>query len=222
MGVSVQLLVAPDTVLQAPWYVALGSSMRGFSGKEKHGINLNCESASDIFFQEHSLNLLHFWGRLLILFGIFFFAAFLISYSFLDSQIALLKDQLSNSKSQANYKELTDLKVAASQFNSTVAELKSQSRKLNEWNILLSDLTTVSKENKVSIDRFGATSFASPVTVSMRAANNNTAISFKNALSERKGYSGVDVPLLSIRELGDGSVGFSVSFVFDPSVFQTK
>jgi hypothetical protein len=221
-GVPAQPLTIPSAGLPPSWYVPLGAALRDFADPETDGINLNASSASDIFFEEHAMRFLYFWRRLAVLIGVFFLAAFLIAYSFLGDQLARLEEQLANSKTQANAKELAELKAKAAEFNGLVAQLSVEPRKIDEWAVLLSELDRIAKLSNVTIDRLSITSFGAPIAMTARAPENSATLAFKNALALRKGISSVEVPLLSIRELEDRSVGFSVFFSVDVAEFQAK
>ena len=222
IGVSVQLLTLEDSALPAAWYVPLGASEREFKDGTREAVNLNNESARDIFFQEHSLSFLYFWRRLAGSVAVLFIAAFLLAYSFLEGQLGSLENQLQNSRAEADARELSTLKEKAESFNAIVADLGREPRKLNEWKTVLSEIGEAAKAGGVTVDRIGIISFSSPVAMIARAPDNSATLAFKTALSSRKGFSQVDVPLLSIHELEDGSVGFNVSFIVDPSALQSK
>lgn len=222
VGVSVESLVLPNEKLPTVWYVPLGASAREFKDGKRDAINLNNESASDIFFQEHSLSFLYFWRRLASAVAVVFLAAFILAYSFLNGQLESLENQLENSQAQANAPELSELKTKAETFNAVVADLGREPRKLKEWQAILSTIGEIARAERVTIDRIGIISFDSPILMNARAPDNSATLAFKNALVSRKGFSQVDVPLLSIKELEDGSVGFTVSFVADVSALQGK
>jgi hypothetical protein len=222
LGITPVPLSIPATKLAAAWYVPLGASLREFNNPSFDGVNLNNASASDIFFEEHSLSFLLFWRRLTVLVGIFFLATFLIAYSFLGEQLAGLRVQLENSRSQTNARELSELKEKAVEFNGIVAELAQNPRKIEEWAIVLSEIDRIAKQTNVTVDRLSITSFSAPVAMTARAPDNTATLAFKNALSARPGFSQVDVPLLSIRELEDRTVGFSVFFTIDIATLQAK
>jgi hypothetical protein len=126
LGITPVPLSIPATKLAAAWYVPLGASLREFNNPSFDGVNLNNASASDIFFEEHSLSFLLFWRRLTVLVGIFFLATFLIAYSFLGEQLAGLRVQLENSRSQTNARELSELKEKYKNALSQLTEAEAQ------------------------------------------------------------------------------------------------
>src|SRR3989344_1027417 len=215
VGVSVSPLAIPDAGLPTVWYVPFGASAREFKDGKRDAINLNDESASDIFFQEHSLSFLYFWRQLASAAAVVLIAAYVLGYSFLNGHLVSLRGQFENSRSQANASELQALKEKADGFNATILDLSREPRKIAEWKIVLSEIGEIAKAERVTVERIGVVSFGAPVLMNARAPNNAATLAFKNALVARKGISKVDVPLLSIKELEDGSVGFTVSFLVD-------
>lgn len=222
IGAAVMPFSVPDVKLPAAWYPALGASMRDFKDPERDGINLNSSSASDIFFEQHSMSFLYFWRKLSVLTGVLFIAAFLIAYSFLGDQLSGLREQFENSRSQENSGELAELKEKALIFNNLIAELKAQPRQIEEWAKALSAISRIAKATNVTVDRISMTSLSAPIAMTARANDNNATIAFKNALAAEKGFSQVEIPLLSIRELEDRSTGFSVFFSIDVAALQEK
>lgn len=222
LGITPIPLSISSMKLPPAWYVPLGASLREFKDPSFDGINLNNASASDIFFEEHSLSFLFFWRRISVLVGLFFLVAFLIAYSFLGEQLTALHVQLENSQSQTNAKELSELKEKAVEFNGIVAELAQNPRKIEEWAVVLSEVDRIAKQTGVTVDRLSITSFSAPVAMTARAPDNTSTLAFKKTLVARKGFSQVEVPLLSIRELEDSTIGFSVFFSIDITALQIK
>ena len=66
--------------------------------------------------------------------------------------------------------------------------------------------------NKISVRRVDASSVTSPIQIYAEAPDNASVVAFKNKLSESAEYGDVSVPLLGIKELDNGSVGFNLSF----------
>lgn len=215
VGISTVLLAISGIKLPASWYVTYGSSLRDFQNSDSDSINLNFESADDIFFQQHALSFLYFWRRIILVAGVLFLGIFLVTFSFLNEQLSSLQRQYDTSRAQANAKELGVLKEHAQKFNSIVSELNREPRKLKEWEVFFATVSRVAKANNTTIERLAVTSFSSPIALSAKAPDNKTTIAFKNALAKTPGFSQVEAPLLSIKDLDDGSVGFIVNFSVD-------
>lgn len=215
VGISAIPLAISGIQLSPSWYVAYGSSLRDFQNSDADSINLNFESADDIFFEQHALSFLFFWRRIAVVSGVLFLGVFLVAFSFLNEQLSSLQQQFDASRAQVNAKELSVLKAQADQFNGIVAELKQEPRKLKEWEVFFGTISRVAKNNNTTIERLAVTSFSSPIVMSAKAPDNKTTLAFKNALSKTPGFSQVEAPLLSIKELEDGSVGFIVNFSVD-------
>jgi len=202
----------PEKRLSPFWYVSWGASIRGGAGigKEQR-INLNSETSSNIFFQEHLLGFIRLWRNILILVFSFFLVVFGVAAYLLQQYHSELEGRLSLSKTKVDEQQFKLLYEEAKEFNAFVVSVGEEPRNVSFWSGFLSDFLSVAKNEKVTVLRIDFTSEDAPVRVSAKAPNAGAAVAFKNILIE-KGFKNIDLPLSSISDSGDNFVSFSMTF----------
>lgn len=213
-SVMIEPLIVPAQGMSPVWYVAFGAAMRDVmrSGKPEEYINLNKETSADMFFEEYAVSFVKLWRNIFIIVFGFFFVIFFSSYIFLRAQRSSLEGSIISSKAQVNQEELALLKSKADNFNTLVGALQGVSNNAHTWRVFLEDFLAVAAQNKIVVERIDVSSLDALILVSATSPDNTSAISFKNTLSESGKFENVVIPLLSIKELENGSVGFSLSF----------
>lgn len=218
--ISATTLVFPEKALSSAWYVAWGAAIRGVTDLSKDRfINLNYETSADLYYEEHAVGFVRLWRNIIAMVLGFFLLVFAGTTYFLNNQIANLKERLVVSKTQINQREFNELRDKITEFNDLVKGIHGEQRLVGFWRDALIQFLSTAAENKVTVDRIEATSISSPVRVAARAPDNARILAFRNEIIKKNDlFVDVDVPLLNIIELEDGSVGFSMSFKFKPSV----
>lgn len=213
-SITIEPLAVAAEGMSPVWYVPLGAAKRDMmhSGKREEYINLNRETSADIFFEEYTSRFVRLWRNVFILVLGFFLVVFLSSYLFLRGQRNSIQGTILSSKTQVNQNELDLLKEKAERFNTLVGALQSTSNNVGEWRAFLGDFLDLAEKNKITVDRIDISSLDALILVSATSPDNMSAIAFKNTLSESGRFENVVIPLLSIKELENGSVGFSLSF----------
>ena len=211
---TIEPLVVSAEGVSPVWYVSLGAAMRDVThlGKRGEYINLNRETSADIFFEEHAVSFIRLWRNIFVLVFGFFLVVFFFSYMFLRVQKTSLEENIISSKAEVDQKEFALLKEKAEKFNSLVGALHGISNNAGEWRDFLDDFLSFATKNRIVIERIDISSLDSLILVSAKSPDNASAIAFKNTLAESGKFENVVIPLLSIKELENGSVGFSLSF----------
>lgn len=199
------------------WYVPLGAGMRDMFnlGERDEYINLGKETSEDLFFEEHLIGFVRLWRNALGIILGFFFIVFLSAFVFLSSQERSLEGSIIVSKSQINTEDVSDLSERAERFNAIVGALGESSNNAKEWKELLENIRSIAGDERVFVERIDVGSLSSSINVLAVAPNNGSVIGFKDALIGSGLFDTVSVPLLSIKELEDGSVGFSVNLTLE-------
>ncbi len=211
---NVAPLVMDANNISSSWYVALGSALRESigMGRNEPYINLNKETSEDLFFEEHVLGFIGLWrNAFAIIFG-FFFLVFAVTFGFMSSQESMLSQNILSSKAQINQTEYNSLMQKSANFNEIVTALQSEKRNVLFWDKFMEDFTALAKTRNITIQKISASSETAPISVSAISPDNASVISFKNQLIEDKRFINVAVPLLDVKDLSDGSVGFTLSF----------
>lgn len=221
-GISVfPVLFSSGEALSPNWYIPWGSAIRGDVGLEKDSsINLNIETSSDLYYQEHVFRFVRLWRNVFVLIFTFFVLIFGVSSYFLSSQVDSLKNRLVFSKTQVDQKEYADLRLRANEFNSLVSALQNESRKVIVWEDILKLLLKLADENNVVFKRVNILSLKSPLSVVAVAADNSGVLKFKNSLESQQGFLNVSIPLFETKELSDGKIEFTATFTIDEGLLK--
>jgi hypothetical protein len=211
---SVAPLIVDANNMSPSLYVALGAAMReniGF-GKNEPYINLNKETSEDLFFEEHLLGFIGLWRNAFALVFGFFFLVFAVTFGFLSAQQKLLDQNILSSRSQVNQTEYNLLMQKSTNFNEVVKALQNEKRNVSFWNNFIADFIALAQTRNITIQKISASSLTAPISVSASSPDNASVIAFKNQLTEDSKFINVAVPLLDVKDLSDGSVGFTLSF----------
>ena len=190
-----------------------GAAIRGLVPRiNDFDISLTSVSVHETFHAEQTLKFLSLWQSITITVFAGLLLLFVISDISVRNIAAGISSTSKNNVKQADMSEYTSLKAQADDFNKLVklvASAKLGERK-TAW--LIDKIGQGVADTGVSIDRIYVQSSDAPVIVVAEAADQQSAVDFKNKLENIKQLSKVDFPLSGITIKSDSLVAFTITF----------
>ncbi|MDO8557257.1 MAG: hypothetical protein Q7R98_02225 [Candidatus Jorgensenbacteria bacterium] len=219
-GVTVTPLVLSGIELAPNWYAVLGAAMRGnIDRSSDRFITLSNISSVESFREEQIINFVVLWRNIIVsVLGIFLILFGGISY-FIGSEAKSVQGNLALFNTAGQKQKLSNLEKLAGEFNALVKTVADVRGTAEPWGLFLSRIIPITQAHQVGIDRIdelgsftGAT-----VTLGARTVSYDLITNFKAALSAEPDFSNVDLSISRITTLEDGSIGFILTFNFDPT-----
>lgn len=210
--------VLPSGTPASNFYVALGAAERSRMAdvdEPFRTINVGGEGLTRAMAQDQLLSFIVLWRNIVAGALAIVLLAYIFSASFLVGQTQSLANRLNAFNPPAgNTQTLATLSSEAQTFNGLVRGVAAAQAANIPWYAIFNHLLSLANQNQVVLSDVSVTNFTSPVQVSATAPNYATVLQFKNALSADPNFSNVDLPLTQVTTIGNGNVGFNVSFNF--------
>ncbi len=218
-GVEIVPFSIPSWSVTPHWYGAFGSALRGaMSRSQDVFITLSNLSSSQLFREDQTINFIILWRNIIAGVMMVFLILFIGTAYFLSKEVGTAKDQLSIFTLTGEQKQLSDLEAQAANFNSVVSSIQSAKSSAQPWSVFLKRLLSLTSQYNVGIDRIDTSSLGTSITLFAHAPDNGTITSFRAGLSSQPDFSSVSLDIPSIRTLGDGSTGFTMTFTFNSAL----
>ncbi len=218
--------VLPSGVPASNFYVALGAAERGRlpdADELFRTINVGGEGLTHAMAQDQILSFIALWRNIVAGALVVVLLAYIFSASFLVGQAKSLTARLNAFNPPAgNEQSLSALASEVQTFNGLVRGVTAVQAENIPWYAIFNHLIALANQNQIVISDISVTNLTSPVQVAATAPNYAAVLQFKNALSSDPNFSNVDLPLTQVTTLGNGNVGFSVSFNFTSAVRSLK
>jgi len=213
-GLTVTPLAIRDFSFLGPsWFSVIGSALRGLIDRSQdREISLTPFSSIESYYQEQTLNFIILWRNIIIGVATVFLIIFIGVNVFLINVFNQNQEQLETFKTQPIMKELNTLQDKVKEFNKLVEMIEGVKSNAPFWLSLFNQLQTITERYRISYDRIVMTAVNEPIYISARAPSSNAALEFKNVLTQQLAPKKIDLPLTSITNLDDGSVGFILNF----------
>jgi len=218
-GLPTVLLSIPSWNISPSWYAVIGAALRE-SALYKFGepINFAPISTGDFFLQEQAIRFIHLWrGIIVSVLGIIFILFAGSTYVF-NGELLKTKNHLAIFSANVPKEELTQLEGNVQLFNSLVKNVGDVEKTKKEWSLFFNRINEITNARKIVIDKIDVGVFEEPISMIAHGADTTAIIDFKNELLKAKDFSNVDLLVSQIASREDGTVGFQISFRFNPQV----
>lgn len=207
--VNLRLADLPD--LEASWFGAVGSALRGrLARSEDTLISLTPLGTEKEYFYSQIKFFIKMWRNVFAASLVFLILIFILSDSVLYRLANQLNVQLQTIAGGSQGTEVAELQNSARQFNQFVDKAIVAKEASISRSALLTKINSLLKR-EISIIRISFDSQQSSVLLIGRADNEAAAVAFKNSLI-KEGFQNVVLPLSRITANPDKSVSFTVTF----------
>ena len=217
LGVNVYNLTSNRFPQADPrWMVSIGLALRGLIPRSQDSlITLSRTDTQDDYRNNQIAAFIHFWRTVSVSVLSFILIVFFISDVFLTNAANSVAVNRGNSSSSINAvrEEVIILEEDAQSFNRLVESVQAAERLRFSWRPFLFEIIKTAG-NDVNVNRIFFQSENTPVVLSGSAVEDQDVLDFKDRLESHEAFSGVDLPLSNLSNVGN-EVLFNLSFTIN-------
>jgi len=214
-GLASRAVQLGDPPVQLPWFIAVGSGLRGSMARSQDvEINLLGSGARSAFQEEQVLRYLEFWRALIPVALAVLLGTAVATYAFIGHTRDRLDKQVATLQPGGRITELTTLEREAVAFNALVAQLGTIQTSLRPKSPAAASLYAYATQNGITLARVYLIPAPNVSIVSGFAASEDGVVAFKKQLEKDGQFTEVTLPISAIRSTPQG-ISFSMTFKSD-------
>ncbi len=219
-GEAAELMAVPALPryqdLAPQWFSALGAALRGRIPRGDDRLpTLALVGAAREYYQGLLLNFIVLWRNLFAVTAAALLVLFLASYLFLGRFAANLEEKSASILPQEARAEIDPLLAQAASWNALAEKAARASRAAHKPAFFFDAMRKIAAEQGITLMRVAFDSEQRGILAG-RASSEEKILAFKQALGRDRRWSGVTLPLSSIKPSPDGTYSFSLTLVAQP------
>ncbi|MDD5430812.1 MAG: hypothetical protein PHP03_01155 [Candidatus Pacebacteria bacterium] len=202
------------------WYTATGCFLRGLIPRSQDFlISLMAVGTEERFLEEQILSFIKVWRIVLASSLGFLVIVFLLSDGLLMNISSGLAKQLTTVSARGDSAEIAQIELKVQEFNTLAKKALAAKTKKSKHSQFFETLGNIGNTSggTISLQNISFAESTGTVSLSARASSQTASINFKNKLSELKDVKNLNLPLSDMITNPDGSVSFSLTFIYSPT-----